>query len=297
MQGVVGKGKIQRFRIHPPSQNAKNRNPFTARGKRPNISETSAKHQQFLGLRSAGGSSASSTTATEQFYQHGTPPRLWKHRHRHLAFQLSDGSLIGAARMLSKLFSCCGCCSLAPDEATDDDIIEDGVCLSANAQTAGVTLDGTHGVRGVGQVLADQCVLQDRSYWEVCLVSDVPDASAISVGVVAPSHALGEALSEDGANGSSWCLNSKSLQQALQPEDVIGCAMDQSDYPVKLSFFLNGTLVREIRGPVAEATPILSLEGAAPGVAVTANFGQKRFSYKPAHLSGFDGLLRSRSLI
>jgi hypothetical protein len=199
-----------------------------------------------------------------------------------------------AAGMLSTLFSCCGCCSTG--EPVDEDIIEDGVALSTKAKTRNLTIDSDV-VRGIGQVLADQSLLQDRSYWEIGVVGDVTSTSAISIGVVAPSHVLGEPLSEDGADGSSWCIHSRSLPTGLKPGDVIGCAMDQTDYPVKLSFFLNGKLVREVRGPVAEATPILSLEGAAPGVALMANFGQKRFSYKPKHLSAFDGLLRSRNII
>ena len=62
--------------------------------------------------------------------------------------------------MLSTLFSCCGCCSTG--EPVDEDIIEDGVALSTKAKTRNLTIDSDV-VRGIGQVLADQSLLQDRS--------------------------------------------------------------------------------------------------------------------------------------
>lgn len=62
--------------------------------------------------------------------------------------------------MLSTLFSCCGCCSTG--EPVDEGIIEDGVALSTKAKTRNLTIDSDV-VRGIGQVLADQSLLQDRS--------------------------------------------------------------------------------------------------------------------------------------
>ena len=200
-------------------------------------------------------------------------------------------------RMLATLFSCCGCCGSVGDDglaSAQDDVIDDAVALSEKRsdRSGSLHIDGLH-VSGTGQIRADQCVLQDKGYWEVT-IGHIGPGGAISVGVVAPAHALGDSLSEDGADGASWALHSMSLSEPLQAGDIIGVVLDQGDYPVRLAFSLNGTQVRELRGPVAEATPILALDGPAPGVALTANFGQKPLAHKPR---GFDGLLRSRSII
>ena len=81
------------------------------------------------------------------------------------------------------------------------------------------------------------------------------------------------------------------MPRPLQPGDVLGAALDQADFPVRLRFFHNGSLAADVRGPVTEATPIIELGGAA---CVSVNFGQLPFSYQPPN---FEGLLKSQSLI
>jgi len=193
--------------------------------------------------------------------------------------------------MLSIL--CCGLCGGDDGYKVDEDVIEDAVALSETARSGKISVSGLH-VSGAGQIMADQCILQDKSYWEVTVGQ--LGAGAFAVGVAAPAHSLGDEVSEDGSSGASWVLHSRSLTAPLEDGDVVGVAMDQGDYPVRLLFYLNGVVVRDVRGPVAEATPIISLEGPSPGVALTANFGQRPFQHKPKS-QGFEGLLRSRSLI
>ena len=140
-------------------------------------------------------------------------------------------------------------------------------------------------ISGDGQILAEQSVLQDRAYWEVAVESL---GSGLTIGVVGPMHAIGSTLGEHG--GSDWVISSMHVP-GLAVGSVIGVALDQSDYPVRLRFFHNGALCSDVRGPVTEAMPILELNG---GASVTVNFGEKPFMSK---LAGFEGIMPSQSLI
>jgi len=149
---------------------------------------------------------------------------------------------------------------------------------------------------GVGQVLAEQPILQDRAYWEVTVEGE--GCPHVAVGVVSRAHNLGEQLG-DGA--TSWSLDSRELLGPLRDGDVLGVALNQSDYPVSIRFFLNGAVApnspsspsspvcckrtayhrlagvqcSELTGPSTEATPIIQL--ASAGAAVAANFGGTDF--------------------
>ena len=178
------------------------------------------------------------------------------------------------------------CCCCEGSSTADDSPFERAVGLSRqpHSRSGALTVSGLR-VSGNGQILADQAVLQDRAYWE--LVVEDPGRE-ISYGVASPSHAMGAPLQ---SNGGAWVLRSIEMTSPLQRGDVLGAALDQADYPVRLRFFHNGSLAADMRGPVTEATPIIELTGAA-GVSVT--FGQLPFRYQPPN---FEGLIKSQSLI
>lgn len=186
---------------------------------------------------------------------------------------------------------CCGCCTGQPSGRRDvhdaNAALQDAVALShnANAKSGELTISELS-VSGSGQILADQCILQDRAYWEATVEKC---GGGLVVGVVSPAHAIGSKLTEGTQDGScSWTWRAEGLVDG----DVLGVALDQADFPVRLRFYVNGTQRADLRGPVTEATPVLELSGR--GSAVRMNFGQFPFAHR---LPGFDGLIRSRSLI
>ena len=88
-------------------------------------------------------------------------------------------------------------------------------------------------------------------------------------------------------------MPSSELPRHLKTGDVVGVALNQSDFPVSLRFWFNGTLVKEIIGPSTDSTPILQLKTADAAVAV--NFGATDFAHDPPN--GYLGLIKSRSIL
>ena len=83
------------------------------------------------------------------------------------------------------------------------------------------------------------------------------------------------------------------MPKSLKAGDVLGVTLDQSDFPVKLRFYVNGTLYHEVRGPSADATPVVELHDAESAAAV--NFGTFTFEVSPP--PGFDGIIKTRSIL
>ena len=116
-------------------------------------------------------------------------------------------------------------------------------------------------------------------------------ADRLEAGVASDSHILGSAL---GDGRTSWALHSTELPRPLATGDVLGVALDQADYPVKIKFTLNGEPVASISGPATECTPIFRLFATSDSVSV--NFGDAGpFAHAPG--GGFSGLMRSRSIL
>ena len=141
---------------------------------------------------------------------------------------------------------------------------------------------------GVGQVFAEQTVLQDRAYWEVT-VEKLAARCGLAVGVVGHTHAKGEPL---GGSAASWALTASDMP-TLQEGDVLGVWLDQGDYPVTLRYAHNGVQIPATAclSPSAEALPAVQLGGEE----LTINFGAVPFKHKPKQ--GFDGVMKSRSII
>ena len=191
-------------------------------------------------------------------------------------------------QMLSWLI--CGCCEWPGDDAGEELANANVVSLDAKRKVGGIVVSGRH-CAGEGQVLAQQSVVQDRAYWEVVIEKCDESAPSLAVGVVAANHNFGKAsLLKD--TKTAWVLQSTELK-ALRPGDVLGVALNQSDYPVSLRFFLNGKLCRELVGPSTEPTPVLHLKTAH--TAVVVNFGATAFAQQPP--SGYLGLMKSRSIL
>ncbi|KAL1528620.1 hypothetical protein AB1Y20_009958 [Prymnesium parvum] len=185
--------------------------------------------------------------------------------------------------MLRKLCCCCGACEEGETATFDNAISLD------SRRTFGALVASKYHAARAGQVLAEQSVLQDRAYWEITLEGEAKSPS-LAVGVVSPAHTLGERL---GNGRTSWVLQSSELPRPLKAGDVIGVALNQSDFPVTLRFFLNGKLCNELMGPSTESTPVVALH--TDDTAVAVNFGATSFSQSAP--SGYGGLIKSRSII
>jgi len=183
---------------------------------------------------------------------------------------------------------CCGCCTEpAGSSLESSQVLADAVALSHKKKccSGNLTISDLT-VRGEGQILADQCILQDRAYWEATVETL---GGGMAIGVASPSHTMGYPLTEGLSDGSSsWAWHAARVEAG----DVIGVALDQADFPVRLRFYVNGAERADLRGPVTEATPILELSGG--GSKVKMNFGSAPFVHRQP---GFEGLIRSRSLI
>ena len=88
-------------------------------------------------------------------------------------------------------------------------------------------------------------------------------------------------------------LQSSDLPRPLKTGDVLGVALNQSDFPVSLRFFFNGTLCSELIGPATESTPIIKLKSADAAVAV--NFGATDFAQQAPQ--GYLGLIKERGIL
>ena len=99
-------------------------------------------------------------------------------------------------------------------------------------------------VSGTGCVLGRDALDQDRAYWEVKVVSHGP----FSVGVVNRSGSLPSSIGGGAPDTWGCALNTggddeeeEMNENSLLPDDVLGCAFDQSSGAPTLRFYKNGT--------------------------------------------------------
>jgi len=163
-----------------------------------------------------------------------------------------------------------------------------------------ITQNGTR-VSGTGAVLANSTLAQDKSYFEIKIISE----GEFCVGIATRECDINTQLGKD---AFSWVLDSdgsilhrnsmlQNTQENFSQGDVIGVAFDQSDLRL-LNFYVNGAeLMLEkrpaITGIKGEVYPAISVQGAA---VLEANFGERKWSFVPP--PGFEnGVIAERSLL
>ena len=110
-------------------------------------------------------------------------------------------------------------------------------------------------VNGLGNALCDTQLFQDKAYFEVKIVR----IGCVFIGVAHPNRSI---LTESGES-ESWGLNFplKTGNFQLQPGDIIGCLVDQSEFPGKIRYLLNGNAVgEEATGLRGALVPVVGLK-------------------------------------
>ena len=178
-----------------------------------------------------------------------------------------------------------GCCCSSPEPPPP--AFDPVIGLSSKLKAGGVTVQAST-ISGTGSVLGDSPVLQDKAYFEVTVVTP----GAFAVGLATKDTPLDSVLSQDKA-ATAWTLTS-SLQAlgALQGGEVIGCALDQGDYPVQVYFYRDGKVIHQISGIRGEVLPAFSVSG---GAVLEANFGAK--DYGNGIPGGFQGIIKASNLL
>ena len=120
-----------------------------------------------------------------------------------------------------------GCCCTKSEPAAP--AFDPVIGLSHKLKSGGVQVKGST-ISGSGSLLGDSPVLQDKAYFEVTVVTP----GTFAVGLATKETPLDVVLSQD-KSATAWTLTS-SLQALgpLEGGEVIGCALDQSDYPVQV---------------------------------------------------------------
>jgi len=177
----------------------------------------------------------------------------------------------------------CCCTKSEPDAPAFDPVIG----LSHKLKSGGVQVKGST-ISGDGSLLGDSPVLQDKAYFEVTVVTP----GTFAVGLATKETPLDGVLSQDKA-ATAWTLTS-SLQALgpLEGGEVIGCALDQGDYPVQVYFYRGGKVIHQISGIRGEVCPAFSVSG---GAVLEANFGAK--DYAVGIPSGFQGIIKATNII
>tara|TARA_B110001452_G_scaffold21786_1_gene17457 strand:- start:707 stop:1597 length:891 start_codon:yes stop_codon:yes gene_type:complete len=134
----------------------------------------------------------------------------------------------------------CCCTKSEPDAPAFDPVIG----LSHKLKSGGVQVKGST-ISGDGSLLGDSPVLQDKAYFEVTVVTP----GTFAVGLATKETPLDGVLSQDKA-ATAWTLTS-SLQALgpLEGGEVIGCALDQGDYPVQVRHRVPTAVVRRASMP------------------------------------------------
>jgi hypothetical protein len=172
--------------------------------------------------------------------------------------------------------------------------VSNSVSLSS-VKGPGVVVSAPNTVVGTGCVLGNSQLLQNRTYWEVHILS-LPPSSSFCVGVTANSK--DELASPLTSRPSSFALSSTHPSiLSLQPGDVIGLYYDLSGVKTLLGFSINGR--REdaftVSGVKGDVYPAISVDG---GASVKAVFDQASFKYGDT-LKGtsFEAPIRVRSVM
>jgi len=176
-----------------------------------------------------------------------------------------------------------GCCfGKSSDELPPafDPVI--GLSAKLRAPTIEVTANV---ISGTGSILADSPVLQDKAYFEATLQTP----GNFAFGVATRDVPLDVVLSQDKA-AMAWCVTNSI--DSIQPGTVVGCALDQGDYPVQVYFYVDGKVIHQISGIRGEVLPAFSV---SDGATLEANFGGRE--YAQGMPAGFQGIIKSLSLL
>lgn len=157
--------------------------------------------------------------------------------------------------------------------------------LSAKLRGTSVVVEGGV-ISGTGSVLADAPVLQDKGYFEATVKTE----GTFAVGVATKDSPLEGILAQEQPHQvpTAWTVTNG---QKLSAGDVIGCAVDQADYPVQVYFYKGSALLTQMSGVRGEVLPAFSV---SDGAELVPNFGGATYGSMPP---GFQGLIKCQSLL
>ena len=191
---------------------------------------------------------------------------------------------LGDARRAFPNFPMLSCCY--PAEEPEQLAPEPPVELSAKQKGASVTLNGRM-ISGSGSIFADSALLQDKCYFEATVVS----CGTFAIGVATRDTDFEGVLTDKVA--SAWTANNSTPSLAsLQPGDVVGCAIDQADYPVQVYYYKGGARIHQVSGIRGEVLPVFSVSN---GASLEVNFGS--VDYAQGIPAGFQGMIKSKSIL
>lgn len=158
-----------------------------------------------------------------------------------------------------------------------------GVGIGKRGPQVQVGADG-RSISGRGSALGASEVLQDRAYWEVTIASVGDGGASLRIGVATSAHNTDAPLalpaSEPKAAATSWAhelgvaaRGTPSGGPLLAEGDVVGCALDQGDFPVTLRVLHAGRQLAALEGVRGEVFPAVSIGGSAPKGAAGAPAG------------------------
>jgi len=168
--------------------------------------------------------------------------------------------------MLGILQQCCGWCF--GSEGTQESGLAASGAGPSRAHARGLSIagrgvsvrDGRH-VTGSGTAMAGADLLQDRAYWEVKVVSRGTGGS-VRLGIASATHSPDEPLAlparEPKKALTSWAHD---VTGDVGEGAVVGCALDQSDFPVSLRLYRRGRLLATVDGVRGGVRPAVSLAG------------------------------------
>jgi hypothetical protein len=180
-----------------------------------------------------------------------------------------------------------GCCFSSGEPTEVGPAFDPVIGLSSKNKAPTVTVQGST-ISGSGSVLAEMPVLQDKAYFETTVVTP----GSFAIGFATKDSPLDGVLSQDTC-ATAWTLTHKlKVMEGVAPGEVVGCALDQGDYPVQIYFYRSGKVVHQISGVRGEVTPVLSVDG---GAVVEANFGGAEYANEVPN--GFQSIIKSQSLM
>jgi hypothetical protein len=136
-----------------------------------------------------------------------------------------------------------GCCFSSGEPTEVGPAFDPVIGLSSKNKAPTVTVQGST-ISGSGSVLAEMPVLQDKAYFETTVVTP----GSFAIGFATKDSPLDGVLSQDTC-ATAWTLTHKlKVMEGVAPGEVVGCALDQGDYPVQIYFYRSGKVVHQISG-------------------------------------------------
>lgn len=122
-----------------------------------------------------------------------------------------------------------GCCFSSGEPTEVGPAFDPVIGLSSKNKAPTVTVQGST-ISGSGSVLAEMPVLQDKAYFETTVVTP----GSFAIGFATKDSPLDGVLSQDTC-ATAWTLTHKlKVMEGVAPGEVVGCALDQGDYPVQV---------------------------------------------------------------